>query len=95
MRGQRYWRKKSLRSDDSRGDAVTDPETGAVRMDAEFVARSRLRADSRQWLAARMSPKKYGDKVSQEISGPDGSPVSTITKIELVAAPIPEGMGEG
>ncbi len=27
-------------SDDSSGDAVTDPETGAVRMDAEFVARS-------------------------------------------------------
>ena len=82
-------------SDDSSGDAVTDPETGAVRMDAEFVARSRLRVDSRKWLAARMSPKKYGDKVSQEISGPDGAPVRTITKIELVAAPIPEGMGEG
>jgi hypothetical protein len=43
---------------------------------------------------ARMAPKVYGDKVSQEISGPDRKPVSTITKIELVAAPIPEGMGE-
>ncbi|WP_426526851.1 terminase small subunit protein [Bradyrhizobium sp. McL0615] len=82
-------------SDDRSGDAVTDPETGAVRMDAEFVARSRLRVDSRKWLAARMSPKKYGDKVTQEISGPDGAAVQTITKIELVAAPIPEGMGEG
>lgn len=74
-------------SDDSSGDAVTDPETGAVRMDAEFVARSRLPVDSRKWLAARMAPKKYGDKVTQEISGPDGAAVSTITKIELVAAP--------
>jgi hypothetical protein len=74
--------------------SVPDPETGAVRMDAEFVARSRLRVDSRKWLAARMSPRKYGDKVTQEISGPDGAPVSTITKIELVAAPMPEGMGE-
>lgn len=82
-------------SDESSGDAVTDPETGTVRMDAEFVARSRLRVDSRKWLAARMAPKKYGDKVTQEISGPGGAPVSTITKIELVAAPIPEGMGEG
>ena len=51
--------------DDSSGDVVTDPETGAVRMDAEFVARSRLRVDSRKWLAARMAPKKYGDKVTQ------------------------------
>ena len=41
-----------------------------------------------------MSPRKYGDKVTQEISGPDGALVSTITKIELVAAPMPEGMGE-
>ena len=63
--------------DDSSGDVVTDPETGAVRMDAEFVARSRLRVDSRKWLAARMAPKKYGDKVTQRTfkcmrtTGPD------------------------
>jgi len=56
-------------SDDSSGDAVTDPETGAIRMDAEFVARSRLRVDSRKWLAARMSPRKYGDKITQKHTG--------------------------
>jgi len=82
-------------SDDSSGDAVTDPETGAIRMDAEFVARSRLRVDSRKWLAARMSPRKYGDKITQEHTGADGGPIkSEITKIELVAAPFPAGMGE-
>jgi len=42
-----------------------------------------------------MAPKVYGDKVTRELHGPDGGPVSTITKIELLAAPIPEGMGEG
>lgn len=83
-------------SDDSSGDAVKDPETGDVRMDAEFVARSRLRVDARKWLAARMSPRKYGDKLSQEISGPDGGAIkSEITRIELVAAPFPPGRGEG
>src|SRR5215211_1525921 len=82
-------------SDDSSGDAVTDPETGDVRMDAEFVARSRLRVDSRKWLAARMSPRKYGDKITQEHTGADGGPIkSEITKIELVAAPFPAGMEE-
>jgi hypothetical protein len=82
-------------SDDSSGDAVTDPQTGAVRMDAEFVARSRLRVDSRKWLAARMAPKKYGDKITQEHIGADGGPIKQeITKIELVAAPFPAGMGE-
>jgi hypothetical protein len=85
-------------SDDSSEDAVTDPETGAVRMNAEFVARSRLRVDSRKWLAARMAPKKYGDKVTQELQGLDGGPIKQeITRIELVAVPIPdreEGEGE-
>jgi len=41
-----------------------------------------------------MAPKVYGDKVTQELQGPDGGPVSTITRIELVAALIPEGVGE-
>jgi hypothetical protein len=81
-------------SDDDSDDAITDPETGGTRLNSEFVARSRLKVDTRKWLMARMAPKVYGDKVSQEISGPDGNPVSTITKIELVAAPIPEGMGD-
>jgi hypothetical protein len=82
-------------SDDSSGDAVTDPETGDVRMNAEFVARSRLRVDARKWLAARMSPRKYGDKITQEHTGPDGGAIKQeITRIELVAAPFPAGMGE-
>jgi hypothetical protein len=64
-------------------------------MDAEFVARSRLRVDSRKWLAARMAPTKYGDKITQEHTGADGGAIkSEITKIELVAAPFPAGMGE-
>ena len=81
-------------SDDDSDDAITDPESGTTRLNTEFVARSRLKVDTRKWLMARMAPKVYVDKVTQELQGPDGGPVSTITKIELVAAPIPEGMGE-
>jgi hypothetical protein len=82
-------------SDDDSVDAITDPESGATRLNTEFVARSRLKVDTRKWLMARMAPKVYGDKVTQELQGPDGGAINTITKIELVAAPIPEGMGEG
>lgn len=78
-------------ADDSSGDAVRDPETGDERMDAEFVARSRIRIDTRKWLMARMAPRKYGDKVTQEISGPNGSAIKTeVTEVRLVAVPIPE-----
>jgi hypothetical protein len=29
-------------------------------------------------------PKRFGDKVRNEVSGPDGSPVQTVTRIERV-----------
>ena len=77
--------------------ATTDPESGATRLNAEFVARSRLKVDTRKWLMARMAPKVYGDKVTQEVQGPDGGPIKQeITRIELVAVPIPDREeGEG
>lgn len=80
-------------ADDGRNDTYKD-EDGHEATNHDVIARSRLRVDSRKWIAARMSPKKYGDKVTQEITGADGGPVKTeITRIELVAAPIPENLG--
>jgi ABC transporter substrate binding protein len=32
--------------------------------------RARLQVDSRKWLAARMAPKKYGDRISHDVKGP-------------------------
>ncbi len=40
------------------------------------VNRDRLRIDSRKWIAAKLKAKKYGDKVQNEVSGPDGEPIS-------------------
>jgi hypothetical protein len=78
-------------ADDDSDDEVRDPETGNTRMNTEFVARSRLKVDTRKWLMARMAPKRYGDKVTQEISGPDGGAIkSEVTEVRLVAVPIPE-----
>jgi hypothetical protein len=52
--------------------------------DSEHVQRSKLRVDTRKWMIGKMQPKKYGEKVLQEISGPSGGPVETVTRIELV-----------
>lgn len=49
----------------------------AVKFDSTAVARNRLRVDARKWAASKLKPKKYGDKVSQEISGPDGGAIPT------------------
>jgi len=46
----------------------------------EALGRSRLRVDTRKWYLSKVLPKIYGDKVTQEISGPAGGPVEVIER---------------
>jgi hypothetical protein len=48
---------------------------GTTEEHGDQVDRSRLMVDARKWLAAKLAPKKYGDKVAAEVSGPDGGPI--------------------
>jgi hypothetical protein len=45
--------------------------------DKEWILRSKLRVETRLRLLAKWDPKRYGEKITQEISGPDGGPVKT------------------
>lgn len=67
---------------------VTDENgaTGATRLNTEHVQRARLRVDARKWVASKLKPKKYGDKISQEVTGAGGGPVDTKWTIEFVNA---------
>jgi len=58
-------------ADDGTNDYMEslDPETGGVigyKLNGEHVQRSRLRVDSRKWIASKLKPKKYGDRVIQQ-----------------------------
>jgi hypothetical protein len=59
------------------GAKADDPESGEVEVvfDATAVARNRLRVDARKWVAAKLKPKVYGDRVTTEHTGPNGGPV--------------------
>lgn len=50
-------------ADDGTNDTQVD-DNGLARVDHDHIARSRLRVDSRKWLAAKLAPKKYGDKLA-------------------------------
>ena len=63
-------------SDDGANDTYKDGD-GNERTNQDVIARSRLRVDTRKWLMARMAPKKYGDKIVQEHTGPNGGPLET------------------
>lgn len=45
----------------------------SVEPDSAAVAKAKLQIDSRKWLAARMAPKKYGDKQEIDVKSSDGS----------------------
>lgn len=44
-------------------------------LNGEHVQRSKLRIDSRKWIAAKLKPKKYGDFQRNEVTGADGGPI--------------------
>tara|TARA_R100001463_G_scaffold129191_2_gene187957 strand:+ start:926 stop:1312 length:387 start_codon:yes stop_codon:yes gene_type:complete len=37
--------------------------------------RAKLQIDARKWKASRMAPRKWGDKITNEVTGPDGGPI--------------------
>jgi hypothetical protein len=49
-------------SDDSSRD-TTYKENGEEALDREWVARARLRVDTRKWIAAKLVPRMYGDNM--------------------------------
>lgn len=46
-----------------------DDQSIGWQLNGDHVQRSRLRIETRKWLASKLKPKKYGDKIQQEISG--------------------------
>jgi len=44
-----------------------DAETG--RIDSAWVQLQRLKIDAKKWELSKLNPKKYGDKIQQELSG--------------------------
>lgn len=52
-------------------------------MDSAHVAKQKLQIETLRWSMARMAPKTYGDKVTQEHVGPEGGPV----QVQQIEAP--------
>lgn len=52
-------------------DTETDPQ------------RARVRIDARKWIASKMLPKVFGDKLTQELTGKDGAPLVPILNVTV------------
>lgn len=53
--------------------------------DAVEIAKAKLRVDARKWYITKVAPKKYGDKITTELTGKDGGAIqyADITNEEL------------
>lgn len=77
-------------ADDGKNDTYTDEE-GNVRTNQDVIARSRLRVDARKWMAGKLRPKVYGEKL--ELAGDPQAPIKMevserpkLTRAEWLAA---------
>lgn len=61
----------TIADDHSRDVVRTEIEEGVFTesVDYELVNRSKLRLDTRKWIASKLRPKKYGDKLDVDHSG--------------------------
>lgn len=60
-----------------------DGETTGWQVNGDHIQRSRLMVDTRKWALGRMSPQKYGDKVSLNHGGQADNPVEVVTTYAL------------
>ena len=59
-------------ADDGSRDYQPDAD-GNERVDHDHIARSRLRVDTRKWMAGKLRPKKYGERLDLTHANPDGT----------------------
>jgi hypothetical protein len=60
----------SIADDSSNDTKVIQKGNEVIEVEnTEFVNRSKLRVEARKWIAAKLKPKKYGDKIETNITG--------------------------
>jgi len=62
------------------GAIVTDKDGVIETKTADMLEHRKLQIYTRLQLLAKWNPKKYGDKVQQEVTGANGGPVEFVTK---------------
>lgn len=77
---KQYARARDLAADLFEADIYTAAEACTP----ESAAADRVKIDALKWIAARRAPKRYSEKLLQEVSGPDGGPVQSSIEVSFV-----------
>lgn len=63
------------------GSKTVKKETGTETTRGDMIEHRRLQVDARKWMLAKMLPKKYGDKMQQDITITDNTPMADRMKV--------------
>jgi len=63
------------RARDEQADYYADEIIEIADSSGDDVALGRLKMDARKWVASKLKPKKYGERLTNEITGKDGGPL--------------------
>lgn len=80
---EQYARAREIRADVYFEEMDQIGEDAVLAENAIQVAGLRLKADNLKWKLARMSPKKYGDRVQNELTGANGGPITSLVKVQF------------
>lgn len=61
------------------GTKTVTKETGVEVTEGDMIEHRRLQVDARKWMAAKLAPRKYGEKIQQQVTGADGGPLQVIS----------------
>ena len=76
--------KQYARARDAAADLFeADIYTAAEACTPESAPADRVKIDALKWIAARRAPKRYGDRVMQEIANPEGQVFKTESTVSL------------
>jgi terminase small subunit-like protein len=67
-----------IADDDAKDVSIRD---GKTVIDFEHIQRSRLRVETRKWMAAKLAPKKYGERVTTEHVDPNDKTINPLAQL--------------
>ena len=79
--------KQYAQARDEQADTYADEITEISDDEAIPADSRRIRIDARKWIACKLKPKKYGDKLVAEHSGPNGGAIPFETVVRKVVDP--------
>ena len=81
---QQYARARDIQGE-MEFDEIIDIADLPIGADMATIAAARLRVDTRKWIVSKKLPKKYGEKITQEVTGANGEAFNSMPPVIQVS----------